>query len=761
MLLSRTLLLTPAILAAYTVQGRAESDGHSISATSADERSKPSVVDEQGRSIPVTQGAAPGYVPDSACQSCHPHVYSVFQSHGMARSFYMPSVDNVMEDFGAPGFYHAASNRFYETTQRDGRFFQLRYQIDGEGNRINVIERSIDYVMGSGNHVRTYLTRTPSGEIYQLPVCWYTQEQGWGMNPGYDSAFHPGFTRQVGRECMACHNAFPETPIGSDRRDAAPRFPADLPEGIGCQRCHGPGAEHIRVALSEDASIRTMRESIVNPGRLDRPLREDVCMQCHLQPTSHANSFARLDGHGEYSYRPGRPLADRVMVVDYNDEADRASRFEINHHPYRLHRSKCYIESKGGMDCLTCHDPHRKIPEAERADHYRKRCLTCHKLDDCGFDHGNQESERMHSDASQPNDCVTCHMPARRTQDVVRVVMTDHLIRKEAPPEQWLEPLSEHPPALEFPPEPYYADRAPPQPMLDVYLAMFGTSRGDPIRVHVLKEAIDVAETTAFDPVYALANGYGEIGATKRAREAFRNLTQRFPDRPRLWANLAYFEAQSGQLDDALIHARHALSADPVSPEPHALLGGILLSMGETAKAIAHLKESVRLRPVHVDALINLGHAFAGRGELSLAADQFRAALAVDPTDVDAYAHIGVVLIAAGELDEALRYTKHGLRVTDANATLIVTHAAALALNRETEGARAAVSQAQEKQADETSVKLLRALCDAAAGERALARNALNELRPMVVGRPEATSLQRILVHELAGAVARLEAADK
>ena len=37
--------------------------------------------------------------------------------------------------------------------------------------------REITYVIGSGRHARTYLHRSPGGEITELPVSWYTQEK--------------------------------------------------------------------------------------------------------------------------------------------------------------------------------------------------------------------------------------------------------------------------------------------------------------------------------------------------------------------------------------------------------------------------------------------------------------------------------------------------------------------------------------------------------------------------------------------------------
>ena len=41
------------------------------------------------------------------------------------------------------------------------------------------------------------------------------------------------------------------------------------------------------------------------------------------------------------------------------------------------------------------------------------------------------------------SDCVSCHMPKRRTEDVVHVVMTDHQIQRRIPARDLLAPLRE------------------------------------------------------------------------------------------------------------------------------------------------------------------------------------------------------------------------------------------------------------------------------------------------------------------------------
>ena len=53
--------------------------------------------------------------------------------------------------------------------ERDGKFYQRRHQKGYDGQETNVLEKQIDYVMGSGNHGRTYLHRTSEGKLESCP----------------------------------------------------------------------------------------------------------------------------------------------------------------------------------------------------------------------------------------------------------------------------------------------------------------------------------------------------------------------------------------------------------------------------------------------------------------------------------------------------------------------------------------------------------------------------------------------------------------
>lgn len=342
-----------------------------------------------------------GYADDAVCGDCHADRAKAYMEVGMSRAFVRPRAPALIEDFSAPPYFHAKSKQYFEVRRKGDALVFRRWQLDAAGTPINLFEQKIDWILGSGNHARTYLYQTPNGELYQLPLSWYSQTREWRMAPGYDRADHEGVTRRVRHECMFCHNAYPGVagePLSYWRSQS---FPSQLPEGIGCQRCHGPGAKHAKTKSRAD---------IVNPARLPVKLRNDICYECHMQPTVILPALRKFD-RDVYSFRPGRRLDDYEVRVDIDEaEVPRAERFEINHHPYRLEQSRCFKESEGRLSCLTCHDPHRKVTDVA---HYRNACLSCH-----GQAH------------RQSEDCTSCHMPKRRTQDVVHVVMTDHFIRR-------------------------------------------------------------------------------------------------------------------------------------------------------------------------------------------------------------------------------------------------------------------------------------------------------------------------------------------
>lgn len=279
------------------------------------------------------------------CATCHREIAEKYARTGMGKSFYKPDSKNTAEG----EYYHISSDSHYRMLVRNGEYFQKRWQVGLDGKEINAEELKVDYVIGSGNHGRFYLHRTEQGMLIELPLAWYSEKNGsWGLTPGSDLP-QPRARTFIAYKCMFCHNAYPKIPAGNEMPGADPVFTSALPEGIDCQRCHGPGTEHVRTSG---------RVPVVNPAKLSPDARMELCLQCHLETASGdiPAKIIRFD-RGVFSYQAGEPLANFALFFDYAP-GRREDRFEGVGGAYQFRKSRCYLETQGKLECASCHDPH-------------------------------------------------------------------------------------------------------------------------------------------------------------------------------------------------------------------------------------------------------------------------------------------------------------------------------------------------------------------------------------------------------------------
>jgi tetratricopeptide (TPR) repeat protein len=646
--------------------------------------------------------AAPqnNYADTRVCATCHAKIYKAWQNTAMARSFKPPDMADPIEDFRTRNrYYHQASGTWFEMLRRNDGYYQKRWQIGFEGKETNVDELAVDFVMGSGSHVRTYLHQTASGVLQQLPLAWYSEKGGyWAMNPGYDIPDQPNSRRKINYECMFCHNSYPKIPAGHEQIQAEPRFTGALPEGIDCQRCHGPGLRHVEIARTAGAPAQSIRAAIVNPSRLSSERRQEVCFQCHLETTSFqfTHSIVKYD-RGPFSYTPGESLADFVLYFDHASGPSRVQnddRFQIVNSVYRLRMSQCYLRSNGALQCTTCHDPH-----GISAPGYNRACRECHGT---SF---TREVAVGHHTASP--DCVSCHMPKRRTQDVVHAVMTDHYIQRRKPAGDLVADTSERTGAdtvYHGEELPYYPQPFPSTAQSELYLgvaqvhadnnpeggiprlanaidtshpaqAEFYIELGDALRhnakpedaVPRYREALRL-KPDSLAGLLGLGRAFEATGDLVPALDAFTRAVSSAPDDASSWLQLGQTYLRLGRETDALPALRQALTLDPGVPETHYALA-LLLSKpgGDAQRAEAEWREAIRLQPDYSQAHMNLANFLFQHNRSGEAAYHFEYALRVRPDYALADLNYALMLRAMGRKQEAAEHLRKAASSADAN----------------------------------------------------------------------------------------------
>ena len=242
--------------------------------------------------------------------------------------------------------------------------------------------------------------------LYQLNVSYLREKDAWINSPGFldgDAAY----ARPIGRRCLECHTTY------IDFRGSPNRFThGTLIYGISCERCHGPGREHVE--YHQQHPDETIAKFVTVPSDLPREPQLDVCSQCH-------SGVTELKGE-PYQFRPGDRLSDHYHPpADPNDGGS----VHTSNQATRLALSGCFTESE--MTCVDCHNPHRN----ERGDRvlFSTRCLKCHQTSECGME--SKLGERLREN------CIDCHMPSRASdklhldtaEERVFPALRDHNVR--------------------------------------------------------------------------------------------------------------------------------------------------------------------------------------------------------------------------------------------------------------------------------------------------------------------------------------------
>ncbi len=347
-----------------------------------------------GRSDPTMPDPSP-YVGSARCGECHPAQWSE-QSSRHARTFARnPDLarydlpDGPRPDADDPTITH-------DLRHENGRVIMTTR----DATRDRALEAVADYAMGSGDRGMTLVGRDKSGQPRELRLSYYDGPTGWARTIGHpprpaDRDHYLGSPRspEAMRRCLECHTTH-------HRAGADPEFgPESADRGIGCERCHGPGGNHV---LAVEAGLVADDPAIGRPSAANAEQITTLCGQCHRP----------ADGP---MLAPDNPLGVRFQAAT-------------------LPRSRCYTEGRGRFDCVTCHDPHR---DAETSPaHYEARCLACHgatpPAPGSEFAAMAAGLDRLACPVNPAGDCIRCHMPTVGGT-IAPLTFTDHHIRVHKP----------------------------------------------------------------------------------------------------------------------------------------------------------------------------------------------------------------------------------------------------------------------------------------------------------------------------------------
>lgn len=359
-------------------------------AAAQDSLSKYKMALEQGANRVDDEEPAP-FTGAESCKQCHESIYEDQQNSRHALTFhYGNTTENLPWTTLHKSDPHISELKVdFETNLSQN---ERKWQTTTDNHEIQSL---VQFIMGSGRHAITPVLADDNDQFLESRWTYYASINDWDLTPGHlispkDQSHYVGVpqTPDMIRICLECHTTNATAVI---RQKGIER----LDRGIGCERCHGPGGNHLaamKMNLSDKSIGRFRRNSFGS-----RPQALQLCAECH-----------------------GTQGRD---IIQKGDAA--IVRFQAT----TLTFSECYkkTEGTGQFDCLTCHSPHQNAePEMQ---FYDSKCLKCHNPKESQKqDVIDIQSIATVCKVSPDKNCTACHMP-KIDSIQPHAKFTDHQIR--------------------------------------------------------------------------------------------------------------------------------------------------------------------------------------------------------------------------------------------------------------------------------------------------------------------------------------------
>ncbi len=591
------------------------------------------------------------YVGMQTCRQCHQSIYNTFIQTGMGKSFDSASIQKSSGNFKTAYVNDPIADFRYQAFWQNKHLFFKEYRLLKKDTIHQRIEE-VNYIIGSGQHTNSHLQNT-NGYIHQMPMTFYTQKQKWDLPPGFEGGTNTRFSRKIGLECMSCHNAYPDFVMGSENKFNS------VPEGINCERCHGPGSIHVaqRSAGSKVDTSKYIDYSIVNPAKLSIDLQFDICQRCHLQ----GNAILKND-KSFYDFKPGKHLSDYMSIfLPKYKNAD--EEFIMASHADRLKQSACFIKSiertsgqnklrpyKDALTCITCHNPHVSVRETNK-NLFNETCINCH-----GANKPNPfcsdpkvAKTKMSSFGNNPLlNCVSCHMPSSGSMDIPHVTVHDHYIRK---------PITK----LE-------------KEKIKTFVGLFSINEKNPSALTKARAYINQYDKFEQKKEYLDSARHYLSDKNKTEVEAnFYALLQLYFIEQNFSKLLSYVNllGETYLLEKKLTHS----SYENTDAWAAYRIGESYYFTNQLPKAIKWFEHAIKLAPYHLDFRNKMGAAYAKANNLENAILQYQFILNENPKKVSAYTNLAYIRLLQGNATEAEKLLKKGIALDPDDEQLLLNYA--------------------------------------------------------------------------------------
>lgn len=334
------------------------------------------------------------YVGSESCAKCHEQIYQRWKKTPMA---------NVVRD---------------PRTHPDAILPNLA------SNNVSKFEPyQVAFVYGSLWKQR-YFTKI-GDDYFPLPAQWDIATHTWlpykvpAKGADWWGPFYPAdnMQRPTGPTCDGCHSV---------NYDIHTKQVAEW--NVGCERCHGPGSDHV---------AHPTRDNIVNPAQMDSIAANDTCIQCHSQGQPLVKPIEGKYYDWPVGYRVGLRLQDFWKLEDCTLGQTTFYYFpDCTAHKNRM-QGNDFAQSvmyRHGITCYLCHDVHGTANYAQLRKPADQICLDCHGPSTPNGPHtATIEVHTHHKAGSQGSQCVGCHMPAIETEGVPGAFVHAHTFRFISP----------------------------------------------------------------------------------------------------------------------------------------------------------------------------------------------------------------------------------------------------------------------------------------------------------------------------------------